>query len=378
MMGQYRDEELQELFEMKLPPCFNPFSDIKPIHPLKDEAEAGAMRFMEKYRLYWQESQRKRFYGHDCGGISGYIYPMAPDGERLQIGADFAIFTFTWDDEFCDEGPTRDKPLELADAAFRTMRCFEAHDRVIDPNNRYAMAGLDILQRVKRLCPAHMAARWVNTMRQWYFTEIHKAANVARGLRPDLNDYLFTRLHSGATPTFMLNVEVVSGLDLGPDLLSDRRLYVLKEIAALATNIGGDCYGYAKEVVRTDDGYNLVNILMDEHGCNTEQAIKLAFDMQANMIKRFVELRDEVLRTDHIAGADLYIKGLESYYVGAQQWCQETMRYRQLVDDTAERQLTLPPSGFTDRWDGPPVSEPISAPSVAWWWHVGERAGTLR
>ena len=377
-MSQYQKQKFDELFAMKLSPCFNPFRGIKPTHALKDEVEKGALQFMEQYRLYWQESQRKRLYGQDCGGIAGYIYQMAPDREHLQIGADFAIFTFTWDDEFCDEGPTRDKPLELADAAFRTMRCFEAHDVVIDESNRYAMAGHDILQRIKHLCPAHQTTRWVNTMRQWYFTEIQKAANVARGVRPKLNDYLVTRLHSGATPTFMLNVEIVNGLDLGPDLLSDRRIFVLMEIVALATNIGGDCYGYAKEVVRTADGYNIIDVLIDEYDCSTELAFKLAFDMLANMLKRFVELRDEVLRTKHSPGAELYFQALEGYFVGAQRWCQETMRYRRLIDDTTDSQLTRPPPGFTDQWEGSSISEPSPIPSIAWWWRVGERANTLR
>ena len=377
-MNQHHKQKTEELFERKLPPCFNPFTDIEPMHALKDEVEAGSLQFMEKYRLYWNEEQRKRVYGQDCGGIAGYIFQIAPDREHLQIGADCSIFAFAWDDDYCDEGPTRDKPMEIADAAFRTMRSFEAHDAIIDENDPYAMAGLDILQRVKQLCPPHLAARWVDTIRHWYFTEIQKAANVARGIRPNLNDYLVTRMHTGATPTFLLNVEIVNGLDLGPHLLSDRRLYVLMEITGLATNIGGDCYGYAKEVVRTDDGYNIINILMDEHGCSTEQAFKLAFDIQANMIKRFVELRDEVLRTEHIAGADIYIKALENYYVGATRWCQETMRYRRFMDDPADSRLTPPPLGFTDRWEGPPISEPGPTPSVAWWWQVGERANTLR
>lgn len=349
---------------------YNPFSRSYHIHPLKDEVDAKSLEFMERFHLYWKEDQRKRLYGQDCGGIAGYVYPMATTAEQLQLGSDVGMLAFTWDDEFCDEGPTRNKPMELADAAFRSMRGIESHDAVVDPNDRYAAAMRDILERVRRYAPPYLALQWVDSIRHWFFIEIQKAANVARGIRPGLNDYVVTRIHTGATPTFILNIQIANGLDLGSDLLFDRRIYVLMELARLAVNWSSDCYSYFKEADRTADGYNVINVISREYGCSTDVAMNTAFNMQDRMLMRFVELRDEVLYGKHDPKVEIYIEALENYIIGGILWCQETTRYR-FLEGVETGTPTFTASGFTDKARGSALSEPVPIPAIAWWWQVG-------
>lgn len=359
---------------MHIVPDFNPFNRKYEVHPLKKEVEKKALEFMERYKLYWTEEQRQRLYGQDCGGIAGYVYTLAPNAEQLQLGADLAMIAFTWDDEFCDEGPTRDKPMEMADSAFRTIRALECHDIIVDENDRYAVAMRDILQRVRDLSPDYLANQWVDSVRHWFFIEIQKASNVARNIRPNLNDYVVTRMHTGATPTFMLNTQIANGLELGPGLLFDRRVNALMELARTIVNWSSDCYSYFKEAERTADGYNIIDVLMDTHKLSVEGAMAMAFNMQDRMLMRFVELRDEVLNSRHDKGVDVYIDALEEYTIGGILWCQETQRYR-FIDGTPTGRLAYTASGFTQQARGSALSEPINIPSIAWWWEVGERAG---
>lgn len=358
-------------------PDYNPFNRHYRVHPLKELVEKKALEFMEKFQLYWTEEQRLRLYGQDCGGIAGYVYTLAPTAEQLQLGADLAMIAFTWDDEFCDEGPTRDKPMEMADSAFRTIRALESHDIVVDINDRYAIAMRDILQRVRKLSPDYLANQWVDSVRHWFFIEIQKASNVARGIRPTLNDYVVTRMHTGATPTFMLNTQIANGLELGPGLLFDRRVNALMELARMTVNWSSDCYSYFKEAERTADGYNIIDVLMDTYKLTIEAAMDMAFNMQDRMLMRFVELRDEVLSSHHDKGAEIYIEALEEYTIGGILWCQETQRYR-FIDGTPSGKLAYTASGFTKVARGTELSEPIDIPNIAWWWEVGERAGKNR
>lgn len=359
---------------MEILPDYNPFNRSYRVHPLKELVEKKSLEFMEQYKLYWTEEQRQRLYGQDCGGIAGYVYTLAPTAEQLQLGADLAMIAFTWDDEFCDEGPTRDKPMEMADSAFRTIRALESHDIMVDKNDRYAIAMRDILLRVRKLSPDYLANQWVDSVRHWFFIEIQKASNVARGIRPNLNDYVVTRMHTGATPTFMLNTQIANGLELGPGLLFDRRVNALMELARMIVNWSSDCYSYFKEAERTADGYNIIDVLMDTYKITIYAAMAMAFNMQDRMMMRFVELRDEVLNSQHEKGVDAYIEALEEYTIGGILWCQETQRYR-FIDGTSSGKLAYTASGFTKVARGTELSEPINIPNIASWWEVGERAG---
>lgn len=127
---------------------------------------------------------------------------------------------------------------------------------------------------------------------------------------------MVTRMHTGATPTFMLNTQIANGLELGPGLLFDRRVNALMELARTVVNWSSDCYSYFKEAERTADGYNIIDVLMDTHNLSVEAAMAMAFNMQDRMLMRFVELRDEVLNGPHDKGAEIYIDALEEYTIG--------------------------------------------------------------
>ncbi|MCG7508441.1 terpene synthase family protein [Mesorhizobium retamae] len=358
---------------IKMAPDFNPFAREFPISPFKQEVEAKSVEFMKRYGLHGTEEQLRRLPYQECGGIAGNIYPMAPNAELLQIGADFSISAFCWDDEFCDEGHTRDKPMELADAAFRTMRCLEGFDVPMDENDRFALAWRDILQRISKHAPAYLMPRWIDSIRQWFLVEIQKACNVSRKIHPNVSDYMATRLHTGASPTYIHNILISNNLDLGADLLTDRRLCAMTEITAMNPVLTSDCYSYVKEKERTGDGYNMIDVLVREQNLTFEEAMNKTIDIRDNSLKRFIELKDEVLQADGNEKVALYIEALENYIMGANKWCQETNRYR-IVEGTAMGRVAFVASGFTQDWKGPRLSEPSDVASIAWWWRIGKRA----
>ena len=359
-----------------LPPNYNPIEGYR-MHPLKDEVDAKALELiMERFHLYHNEPQRQRLYGEDCGGIAGYVYTKGHSAEQLQIGADVGMIAFAWDDEFCDEGPTNSRPMELTDTAFTTLRTLESH-QLVDKDDRYGLAMLDVLARVRRYSPPHVALQWTDKMRQWFFIEIQKAGNVARGIRPNLSDYIVTRMHTGCTPAFILNILIANGLDLGPDMFFDRRILALREMTTLIVNWASDCYSYFKETERTADGYNIIDVLCHERGCPSEEAMKTAFAMQDSMMLRYIELRDEVLQQYCDPRVVAYIDAMNDYIVGGILWCQETTRYR-FIEGVTTGRSTFVASGFTDQPSEMASPDPLPIASIAWWWNVGKRAKARR
>ncbi|KVE29658.1 hypothetical protein WS67_00020 [Burkholderia singularis] len=356
----------------------NPLTDITNIptifnlarksrnHPLTAEAEHRSLEFMERYRLYWCEEQRQRLHAQNCGALMAYMFPDTDSPELLQLGTDFSMFAFAWDDEFCDDGPTRNKPMELADAAFRLQCTVDYPEVVFDENDRYAMALRDITLRLRKLASPDQARLWADTIRGWFFIEICKASNVARGIGINLSDYFPVRIYSGATLPFAHFIQIMNRLELPDSVFNDRRLCAIREIGVIIVNFVSDLYAYRKELVRSPDGYNLIDVIILEYGCSVDEAFSIAIDMHERIMQLFNRLRAAVLSEPHHPQVDLYLKAFDQYIDGGIRWCLDTLRYRS-VDGTSTSPQVVTDSGLTDVQREISV-DPLPIKSIAWWW----------
>lgn len=350
---------------------YNPFKECR-IHPRIQEADAKANAFGERYALYWDADQKKRILNQFCGGLSGYLYPDATE-DLLQIGADFSVFAFAWDDQYCDEGPQRDVILELSRSTFRLLRTVESLESVVYPDDNYAMALRDISLRLRKHTNTYQYLAWVDALRNWFYIEQFKIVHIQREIRSTLNEYFMTRMYSGASVCYIHLNHIVAGLDFSPDMLADRRVYALTEITQVIANWASDLFAFRKEATRSPDGNNAVDAVCREYGCSLNEGFDVATRFLDRMINRFLALRDEVLRDAHHPLVPQFIDVLETYMVGCIGWCQISDRYR-FVNGTDDGNLMFTTPGFT-RHSSDLSTEPLPIPSVAWWWQVGEAAG---
>lgn len=350
---------------------YNPFKELR-IHPKTEEADAKATAFGELYELYWDDAQKKRILHQYCGGLSGYLFPDAND-DLLQIGADFSMFAFAWDDQYCDEGPERDVILELSRSTFRMLRTIESLETVIFPEDNYSMALRDISLRVQKYTNPYQKLLWIDSLRNWFYMEQFKSAHVQQNILSDLSEYCITRMYSGASISYLHLNHIVAQIDFSPDMLADRRVYALTEITQVVANWASDLFAFQKEEARSPDGNNAVSTVCREYGCSMLEGLDMANKMLDRMINRFVVLRDEILRGEHHPLVPQFIDVLETYICGCIAWCQVAPRYR-FVEGIKDGELAFATPGFT-RNSSDISTEPLPIPSIAWWWKVGEPVG---
>jgi hypothetical protein len=159
--------------------------------------------------------------------------------------ADFNIWAFAFDDEYCDEGPLRERPGELADAVARMQRCADVPEHTVYPDDRYGASLRDVRaceslpfyrsghesnqglttpgnaknrknshslrSRIAQSATPLEADRFSDLMRGYFAAEVRKAGFVARGQRPALDDYALVRLYSGGSMVFAEMVAVCNG-----------------------------------------------------------------------------------------------------------------------------------------------------------------------
>ncbi|MBH1934167.1 hypothetical protein I5Q34_07630 [Streptomyces sp. AV19] len=344
----------------QLPAFYCPFPPAA--HPLGDRADAQSLAWMHRHRLCADDGERARMAHAGCGQLAGRMTPAArPD--LLQIFSDFTLWAFAFDDEYCDEGPLGERPGELADTAVRFLRCAEVPERPVYGDDRYGIALRDIRRRLDAASsPAH-GRRFVENMRGYALTEVRKAGFVARGQRPGLDDYTLVRLYSGGSMVFAELVAVVNGCPPPPGPDEDRRVRAITEAAALLVDWATDIMSYAKERERTGDGFNLIDAVRLEYGCDEDEAFERAMALWDRVMTLFLRLRSRL--AVELPELTAYVAGLAQYIRGVIDWSLETDRYG-FYDGRGGRRA-FRPGGWRDtpRDDS---HEALPIPSVAWWW----------
>lgn len=345
---------------LALPAFYSPFP--LEVHPDHDEVDARTVEWMDEHGLYCDQNQRLRLARTGCGGLAAHMAASGPR-DRLQILADFTTWAFAFDDEYCDEGPLRNLPGELADAVARMHRAIESPERPIDESDRYAMALRDIRRRLDEHATPDEAEGFVEWMRSYFLIEVQKAGNTSRGVRPNLSDYTVARMYSGGGMVFVRMPAVVAGIDV-PPVLTDRRVRALTEMTATITNWDTDFFSFPKERERTGDGYNLIDAVITEYGCAEAEAITRAMAIRDRVMCLYLRLRAAVA-ADASRELARYLDTLDRYMRGVLEWIHHTNRYVHL--DGLEGACPFEPGGMTDVPSDDSRSAP-EIPAIAWWW----------
>jgi hypothetical protein len=249
--------------------------------------------------------------------------------------------------------------VELAEAISRMQRAIEIPEYPVD---RYATALQDIRMRLDTHAGPPRGEDFVHWMRGYFQTEVCKSGNVSRGLPPNLNDYVVARLYSGGM-VFPRLGPLVAGIPMPPATLADRRVHALLEMAATVCNWDSDIFSLPKELERTGDGYNLVEVVGAEYGLPVDEALTTAIAMRDRILCLYIRLRESVTATAPELNG--YLTTFESYIRGAIQWYEETDRYSYLDGLSGSR--TTQPGGVTDT-PSDDTPGPLPLPSIMWWY----------
>ncbi|KVE28123.1 hypothetical protein WS67_09800 [Burkholderia singularis] len=367
MTGNFRLPPLPLPIEPKVHPHFNLEC------PAEDRFEAVTLEYADRFKLYHSKEQRARMRNTENSRLAAWMYPHGSD-ELLQIGSDFVLWAFAFDDEYCDEGPLSNDPVLFIQKAGEILRAIDSPEDPPCNDDKYAMAARDMRQRLDRYAKPVQVARFVEAFR-WYVTaEILKITN----LKPSLSDFLVQRLYSGGGWAFPILVHVVADIDITPEEYEDRRVRAISEMLAMLTVLDPELYAYPKEIARAvnDKEHNLIQIMCRDHQCSLEEGIRHCYDFRWRIISLFLRLRDDVMK-DASPGLRAYIETFALYWAGSITWVCGNNRYYS-VDGLVQTGLV---SGGELTFDCPPESfESIGVPSFEWWWEYdpARRAGFRR
>ncbi|MNK66621.1 (+)-T-muurolol synthase [compost metagenome] len=330
-----------------------------PAHSLTNRFEMATLAYCDRFRMYDSETQRARLAKIEISRLAALMYTKGSD-ELLQVGSDFTLWAFAFDDEYCDEGPLSKDPAGFNRKACEILRGIDSPEDPPCNGDKYAMGIRDIRQRLDRFAKPQQAARFTEMIR-WYVTsEMMKLTDPS----PTLSDYFVTRLYAGGGMAFPALVHIVADVDLHQDEWEDRRGRALMEITALLAILDAEMYAYPKEVARSSNDHNILMLFLRDYRCSFEEAVERYMQMRWRMISLFERVLQDVLKDASPAMTE-FVNGLALYHVGTIPWSIGNNRYGSISGLVTNE--AVEDGGVT--YECPPESfESIGIQSCDWWW----------
>ncbi|WP_326649950.1 MULTISPECIES: selina-4(15),7(11)-diene synthase [unclassified Streptomyces] len=342
--------------ELAVPPIFSPIPPA--IHPRHADIDVQTAAWAETFRI-GSDELRGKLVMQDIGTFSARILPEGRE-EVVSLLADFVLWLFGVDDGHCEEGELGRRPGDLAGLLHRLLRIAQNPEAPMLLDDPLAAGLRDLRLRVSRYGTAGQTARWVDALREYFFSVVWEASHRSAGTVPDLNDYTLMRLYDGATSVVLPLLEMGHGYELQPHERDRTTVRAAAEMASFIITWDNDIFSYHKE--RSGPGYflNVLRVLEQESGLGTDQALTTAIAQRDRVMCLFMRLSDYVAEQGS-PQLRQYLQSLASFIRGAQDWGISSVRYT-TPDDPASIPTVFRDTPTDDS------REPLDIPAIAWWW----------
>ncbi|MFF3324497.1 selina-4(15),7(11)-diene synthase [Streptomyces sp. NPDC002889] len=365
MASEHLGIERQAVVEpdLTVPPIFSPIPPA--IHPCHADIDVQTAAWAETFRI-GSDELRGKLVRQDIGTFSARILPEGRE-EVVSLLADFVLWLFGVDDGHCEEGELGHRPGDLAGLLHRLLRIAQNPEAAMLLDDPLAAGVRDLRLRVDRYGTAGQTARWVDALREYFFSVVWEAAHRRAGTVPDLNDYTLMRLYDGATSMVLPMLEMGYGYELQPHERDRTAVRAVAEMASFIITWDNDIFSHRKE--RSSLGFylNILRVLEEHHGLTTGQALDTAISQRDRVMCLYMRVSEHLAETGS-PQLRQYLRSLSSFIRGAQDWGISSVRYT-TPDDPAN----LPPVFRDTPTDD--SGEPLDIPAVAWWWELVPRQG---
>ncbi|MGW1729243.1 terpene synthase family protein [Streptomyces sp. NPDC002306] len=352
------------MFIAEIPPYYHPLQPA--IHPMADKIDERAISWMRTFNLGLNAKERDRMTHCRIGQL---VSRMVPSGqlEPMQVFADFLMWVFTFDDEYCDEGPLGSRPGELADAVSGMLRAFDSPGcPIVSPADRYSHALRDLRRRLDLCAAPSQIEHLSRTLTGYLLSEVRKAGYVATSRPPkSLDSYIPMRMQNGGALAIIAFPAIAEGYDFPLSLLQSDRVRAITEMCVTISNYDADIFSYSKERARSGDGFNIIDVICREYECEEKAAFAAAKSMRDRIMTLFLRILEHG-PSQESPELSRYMAGLNRYMRGVIDWHFETERYMYLDGIQADSKI-VQPAGWDDALDDP-SHEPLPFSSVSWWW----------
>jgi hypothetical protein len=312
------------------------------------------------------EELRNRLVKHAIGTFAARILPEG-DERVVQVIADFIMWVFVFDDGCCEEGSLGEHPGELAGEVTRLLRIAQHPAASLKVEEPLAAGLRDLRRRVGKLGTPIQAMRWVHALREYGLGVVWEAHHRNQGTFPTFNDYTLMRLHDGAVPVVQALLELGRDRELGPEERDCQPMQAVCDIANFIISWDNDILSFHKESRGGRFWLNAIRVLGHERGLPLEEALRVCIAQRDQAIGLYLRLREYLARNGSTR-VSTYLKALDSFIRGAQEWEITSIRYTSLEDPhlLPDHFINTPSNTSTQRLD---------MPSLAWWWEAAQRCG---
>ncbi|MET8446006.1 hypothetical protein [Streptomyces sp. NPDC005209] len=331
------------------------------IHPSWQRIHEDAVDWMMRMRLYRSPAQLSRNASSGAGELASRVAADA-DEEPIRLYAHFLIWLFSFDDEWCSEGRYGASPEELAVLAARLLRVAETPgpERMFG-DEPWTTALRDIRSRLACVASDTQIARWAHAMRMYLFGQVWEAGLRAKGLVPDLNDYMAMRIHSGGLGPCAALLDVLHGQEATPAELHRPEVKALTEMMSIMVGVDNDIISQHKESRRSTQPLRLLNVLTHHHQLTQDEAVEEVIALRDQVLTRYLVLRRDTDQ-DAAPGLAAYLTGLDRWIRANLDWSYTCARYIHPEDP-----VTMPCATLAAPRPGP-ARERLCVPSISWWW----------
>lgn len=341
-----------------VPPVFSPIPPA--IHPRHERINEGTTAWANAFAIGSPEL-RDKLVAHNIGTFAARVLPEGRE-EVVAILADFIIWLFGVDDGLCEEGELGRDPAELTGELARMLRVAQNPEAPILAANPLADGLRDLRHRISRYATPGQEARWVDALREYFFSVVWEASHRSRQTVPGLNDYTLMRLYDGATSVVPPLLEMGHGYELHPNERDSTAVRAAAEMAYFIITWDNDLFSYHKESRAQRYYLNVLRVLEHEQRLAPAEALTVAIAQRDRVMCLFLRLRDQLAATGS-PQLRQYLENLGTFIRGAQDWGISSRRYT-TPDDPADLPLTFRDTPTDDS------DEALDIPAVAWWWDV--------
>jgi germacradienol/geosmin synthase len=297
--------------------------------------------------LIWDEPDLARM---DYGLMCAYTHPDC-DGPTLDLITDWYVWVFFFDDDFLGQFKySRDLPAAKAYVDRLELFMTTGDETAPEPQNA-AEAGLhDLWERTVPSMSDEWRRRFIHSTHNLMVESMWELDNIDQGRIANPIEYIQMRRRVGGAPWSANLVEYAAGAEVPDRIAGTRPMQVLSDTFSDAVHLRNDLYSYQREVQEEGENSNAVLVFERFFGCPTQEAAELVNALLTSRLQQFeTTALTEVpgLLAEHAASVPetgavaAYVKGLQDWQSGGQEWHARSSRY--MNDGGA----TGPPSGPT-------------------------------
>lgn len=294
---------------------------------------ARAMDMVEGSGI-WEEAD---YDAHDYALLCSYTHPDA-SGPELDLVTDWYVWVFFFDDHFLDIFK-RSQDMAGAKAYLDRLPSFMPVDLsqpVPEPTNQVEAGLADLWARTVPAMSQDFRERFHESTYYLLEESLWELSNINAGRVSNPIEYIEMRRKVGGAPWSANLIEHAAGAEVPARIAGSRPMRVLRDCFADGVHLRNDLFSYQREIEDEGELSNAVLVLERFLGLSTQQAADRVNDLITSRLHQFehtafteVEpLFDQfALTPQERLGVFAYVKGLQDWQSGGQEWHMRSSRY---------------------------------------------------